>query len=265
MTAPTSRRRDPDDSLLTVVERYYDEVPRAWATAHDLGPFTLFVRASEEGWPYYARPRLGHDGDVFAEDVRRVRRRQRELGAPESFEWVAEVSPRVAAAVQEAGVEVVDHPLMALGEAVPSPALPAGVRLEVLAPDHPELAAVSAAINAAFANTDEPGPLRPTQDLRTRLKSGLLRVIGAFDETGPIGGGSHSPRGTVTELTGIGVLPRAQGRGVGAGITAALVDDARVQGVETIFLSADDQRVADIYARVGFVRIGTACIAEVPR
>jgi GNAT superfamily N-acetyltransferase len=40
------------------------------------------------------------------------------------------------------------------------------------------------------------------------------------------------------------------------------VCDARERGVETVFLSAQDDAVAHVYERVGFVRVGTACIAE---
>jgi ribosomal protein S18 acetylase RimI-like enzyme len=76
-----------------------------------------------------------------------------------------------------------------------------------------------------------------------------------------VGGGTHSPRGSTTELTGIAVLPRARRRGVGAAITLALVEDARRRGMHTIFLSAQDDTVARVYERVGFVRVGTACIA----
>jgi len=65
-------------------------------------------------------------------------------------------------------------------------------------------------------------------------------------------------------LTGIAVLPRARRRGLGAAITHALVSDAKVRGVETLFLSARDDAVARVYERVGFVRVGTACIAEAP-
>jgi ribosomal protein S18 acetylase RimI-like enzyme len=79
-----------------------------------------------------------------------------------------------------------------------------------------------------------------------------------------LGGGSHGPRGTTTELTGIAVLPRARRRGVGAAVTAALVEDAHALGVRTVFLSAQDDAVARVYERVGFVRVGTACIAEAP-
>ena len=44
-------------------------------------------------------------------------------------------------------------------------------------------------------------------------------------------------------------------------MTAALVADARARGVGTVFLSAQDDAVARVYERVGFVRVGTACVA----
>jgi hypothetical protein len=40
------------------------------------------------------------------------------------------------------------------------------------------------------------------------------------------------------------------------------VQDARERGVETIFLSAGSEEIARVYARLGFRRVGTACIAE---
>jgi ribosomal protein S18 acetylase RimI-like enzyme len=72
---------------------------------------------------------------------------------------------------------------------------------------------------------------------------------------------SYAPM-TTTELTGIAVLPRARRRGTGAAITQALVKDAKRRGIATIFLSAQDDAVARVYERVGFTRVGTACIAE---
>jgi GNAT superfamily N-acetyltransferase len=252
----------PDPALLADLERYYDTVPRDSAISEEIGPFTLFVRASEHGWPFYARPRLGGSGRFTPEDVRRVRDRQRALQAPEAFEWVDEVTPELAEVAAAAGLEVARHPLMVLRDgADPAPRHHPGIRL--LGPHAPEVGQVNAAVEAAFAETDEVGEPRPVDDVRQRLLRRTLRLVGAFDDEGrAVGGGSHSPRGEVTELTGIAVLPRARSRGVGAAITAALVTDARDLGVDRVFLSAGSQRVADIYARVGFETVATACIAE---
>lgn len=134
--------------------------------------------------------------------------------------------------------------------------------VEVLAPDSPDLIAVVGAIDAGFSGTDDVCPREA--GLRAELmRSGWLVMVGAYDGQGNvIGGGSHSPRGVTTELTGIAVLPRARRRGAGAAITRALVSDARERGVATVFLSAQDDAVARVYEHVGFVRVGTACVAE---
>ena len=248
-------------ALLDVLESYYDRVPRAAASTEEIGPFILFRQRHPRGWPFYARPTLGCAGPFTEAEVEQVRERQRSLGLPESFEWVHETTPALTDAVRRTGLRVEENPLMVLGRPAPA-TVPPAVTLEVLGPDHPHLGAVFATVHAAFQGTDEVGPPRHTDDLRDRLAEGSMRVLGAFGPDGPVGGGSHSPRSGVTELTGIAVLPGARQRGVGAAITAALVADARSCGVETVFLSAGSQRVADIYARVGFVSVGTACVAE---
>ncbi|MET7441723.1 hypothetical protein ABZS63_31450, partial [Streptomyces sp. NPDC005568] len=93
------------------LEHYYDSVPRAAARAEEFGPLTLFVREGP-GWPYYARPALGRPDTAGAADVDRVRARQRELGVPEAFEWVADVTPGLRRAVEASGLRVHEHPLM---------------------------------------------------------------------------------------------------------------------------------------------------------
>ena len=57
-------------------------------------------------------------------DVTAVRRRQRDLGEPEAFEWVHETTPDLLAVARSAGLEVLLAPLMVLERAalVPGPA-----------------------------------------------------------------------------------------------------------------------------------------------
>jgi predicted GNAT family acetyltransferase len=50
--------------------------------------------------------------------------------------------------------------------------------------------------------------------------------------------------------------------GLGGAVTATLAREALRRGVQTVFLSASDDDVARVYARLGFQRIGTAMIAE---
>lgn len=252
-------------TLLATLEAYYDAAPRPLATAEEVGPFTLFVRSSPQGWPFYARPSLGYDGPCTAAQVTAVRERQRELDVPESLEWVHETTPTLLAAAREAGLQVAECPLLVLpgGAAALTPPLPAEYSVSMLPVDSPDLPSVMGAVDAGFTGTDEvdPRPLGPAAGL---LRSGLMAMAGAYDGRGVVGGGSHSPRGTTTELAGIAVIPRARRQGVGAAITALLVADARERGVTTVFLSARDDTVARVYERIGFQRVGTACVAEAP-
>ncbi|MEU3570223.1 GNAT family N-acetyltransferase [Kitasatospora sp. NPDC036755] len=277
----TSADHDPDRPLLDEIERYYDAVPRGAARTEDFGPLTLFVREGA-GWPYYARPTLGHTGPaVTAEDVRRVLERQRELGAPEAFEWVAEQNPELRAAVEAAGLTVHEHPLLVLGpqdEAAPAPGLSEPVEVRVLAADAPELAAAIAAPDLAFADPGTAvGPAGAAELARTaakftadgtaeriagRIASGTTVLAAAVEDGTVLCAGQHNPVGPVTEVVGVGTLPSARRRGLGLAVTAALVAHARAHGVRTVFLSAADEDVARIYRRAGFRPFATALIAE---
>ena len=255
--------------VLDALETYYDTAPRASATTEEVGPFTLFLRADEDGYPYYARPRLGLAGDVTPDDVRRARERQRALGAPETFEWVHQTTPSLLPAACEAGLEVAECPLLVLGPArasTPDLEPAAAHRVIRVSPDQDDLALVLGAVSAGFRGTDEVAPATASALARRRrlMHAGLIAMVAAYDEGGVlVGGGAHGPRGATTELAGIAVLPRARRRGVGEAVTRSLVSDARDRGVGTVFLSAQDDAVARIYERVGFERVGTACMGEV--
>lgn len=250
-------------TLFSALEDYYDAAPRPTATTEEVGPFTLFVATDASGWPFYARPRLGPAAPVSAGEVERLRERQRELGVPESLEWVHETTPSLLAAARGAGLAVAECPLLVLpaGASPVIPPLADGIRVEVLDAEPPDLGQARAAVSAGFAGTDVLGPSDPGP-VTDQVRSGLMVMVGAYDDRGAVGGGGHAPRGRTTELAGIAVIPRARRQGVGAAITAALVADALARGVDTVFLSAQDDAVARVYERIGFQRIGTACIAE---
>ncbi|MFJ5801532.1 hypothetical protein [Streptomyces decoyicus] len=90
-------------------------------------------------------------------DVARVRVRQRELEIPESFEWVAETTPALRAAVEESGLAVHEHPLMVLDPGSTAPAvdeMSEDLSARTLDPDNPALPSALAVPHLAFA---EPG------------------------------------------------------------------------------------------------------------
>lgn len=258
---PVGQREGGDVELIATIERYYDEVPRANADAHQVGPFTLFV--ARQGWQYYARPRLGGSASITSQDVRQVLDVQRERGMPRQIEWVHEVTPSLLRAARGVDVPVLECPLLVLTEPVRAPD-DHGCLTAMLEPDDPRFASARAAVAAGFTGTDElrPEPVQPW--MAAQARDGLLRVAGAFNADGAaVGGGSHAVRGDVSELTGIAVIPRCRRRGIGASLTKVLTHDAIAAGATTVFLSAGTDVIARVYERVGFRRIGTACIVEV--
>ncbi|MDX3073952.1 GNAT family N-acetyltransferase [Streptomyces sp. NPDC088354] len=267
--------------LLARLERYYDAVPRAAARAEDFGPLTLFVREGL-GWPYYARPTRDADGRVGRADVDRVRERQRRLGVPECFEWVAETTPALREAAEASGLLVHAHPLMVLdpGAAGAVAAPVDGVDVRVLAPGDPAFASALTVPHLAFAHPGTAIGPAGTSELdvarvlhaapaalaaaEARVRDGLTVHAAAVDGTTALCAGQYNPVGEVCEIVGVGTLPSARRRGLALAVTSALVRHARARGLGTVFLSAGDEDVARIYARVGFRRVGTALIAEPP-
>ena len=249
-------------------------MPRDGArSVEQIGPFTLFNRQ----WrPSYARPTLGCS-TFTPEDVARVAERQRALGLPEAFEWVKETTPGLAAVLDAAGFAVSEHPLMVLVE---PRRLPAHDEVTIRLPtedDDPSL--LGGVADVAFNN---PGTARGPQGLDEMLRRAADRAPGpaaaAFEreqrrmgrsvwaaaliDGQPVGTGGHQPVNGVTEIVGVGVLPAFRRRGIGAALTAFLVQDALARGVTTVFLSAGDETIGRVYERAGFRREATACTAE---
>jgi predicted N-acetyltransferase YhbS len=239
-------------------------VPRSAARVEEVGPFTLFVGTG--AWPYYARPRLGLEHEFTRSDVDAVRARQRELGVPEAFEWVHETTPSLLPVI---GLEVLEAPLMVLEQrAWRAPESSATIR--IVGPDD-DLATIRALQDVAFTyGGTAPGPQgigerdaqarHDTSFLRGRLEAGLSVMVVAETAGQPVAAGMHQPVDGVTEIVGVATLPAMRRQGLGGAVTGALVEDALGRGVSTVFLSAGSEDVARVYARVGFRRIGTACI-----
>ena len=270
------------------LERFYDAVPRDAAVAEDIGEFVLFVRAGE-GFPYYARPRLGAETPSAA-DITAVRRRQREVGAPETFEWVHETTPDLLAVARSAGLDVLLAPLMVLERAALVPDLPLpDATIRFLDPAAPSFAAdlyatravsqlgFGAPATAAVANNplaaEPPGPRDrdsfpaltgpAVEALRRHYLSGLFTsAVVESPVDGVLASGTAQRVGQVCEIVGVATLPSARRRGYASQLTASLARDALEKGADLVFLSAGDDDVARLYSKVGFRRVGTACIAE---
>lgn len=265
-----------DEETIRRIDAYCDAQPRERARAEEHGSLVLFV-AVRSGFPYYARPRAGRKRPVTAGDVLAVRARQRQLWLPESFEWIEHSAPDMAAAATAAGLRVRRHPVLVLETLAPAPPLPPAVTVRIVEPDDPELLQAWAVPGVAFAHPGseigragvaERDKLAADHDpaaiavVRERLRSGWSVLATASGPDGPLASGSYQHADGVAEITGIGVLPAARRRGLGAAVTHALAAHALARDAQVVFLSAADSDAARIYTRLGFREIGTAMIAE---
>ncbi|MEH0972960.1 GNAT family N-acetyltransferase [Micromonospora sp. CPCC 205546] len=264
------------------LERFYDAVPRDGARAEEHGGLVLFVREGP-GWPFYARPRLDATEAPSLADVAAVRERQRALGLPEALEWVHETTPDLLAVARSAGLSVLQAPLMVLDPAaLPDPGTLTDVPLRVLDAAAPGFAADVAARGAVAdvgfsAPGTEPGEAGTAQrdaavaepdgaaldEERTCAADGRrLSVLAETPSEGALASGIAMRVGDVAEIAGVATLPAARRRGLGAAVTATLARELLAAGTGLVFLSAGSDDIARVYLRVGFRRVGTACIAE---
>ncbi|MFV2022103.1 GNAT family N-acetyltransferase [Micromonospora sp. LOL_023] len=325
-----------ENALLDRLDRFCDAVPRAAAHPEELGEYVLFVRKEAGGWPFYARPRRGAAAAPAAADITTVRARQRELGLPESFEWIHEIHPDLLAVARSAGLHVQQAPLMVLDpDALPPAAHFADLHVRLLDPDSPgfvaDLAAWFIVARAAFAPLSGPLSAAPTDSAAAlptvgaatpelvtvtfpTVDSGVtrsqqepttapsapadppgvdlvpeslvaqerlaisfgVRRIALADHPTPAAAdltsagltavsaaavGSLNRVDDVAEIVGVGTLPQARRRGLASAITDTLARRALADGVDLVFLAAGDDDIAVLYHRLGFRRIGTACIA----
>jgi GNAT superfamily N-acetyltransferase len=252
------------------LEFYYDAAPRSAARVEEVGPFTVFVGTGQ--WSYYARPRLGVTDEFTVADVEAALARKLQLGQPESIEWVHETTPSLLDAARAAGLDVLEAPLMVLDHrAWRVPDAPSGITLRVLDADDPAVAESVAVQHVGFgAAGTSPGPQGHAERnaavdadhdfLRERMRRGLTVMAIAEGEHGPVAAGQHQPVNGVSEVVGVATLPVVRRQGLGGAVTGTLVEDALARGVETVFLSAGSEAIARVYGRLGFKRVGTACI-----
>ena len=266
-------------------------MPRPWARLEEIGSLVLFIREGE-GWPYYARPRPGSPTPSAAE-VSEVRARQRDLGLPEVFEWVHETSPDLLAVARSAGLDVLLAPLLVLDPAALVPDLPLrDATLRYLDPAATTFAAdllASRTVNrlgfaspayrapletaektlliqgAGPAERDAAEPLAESavRQAREWFDSGAyLTAVADSPSEGIVATATSQRSGDVAEVVGVSTLPSARRRGYASQLTATLSRRLLSGGAGLVFLAAGDDDVARLYTRVGFRRVGTACIAE---
>ncbi|TWP46525.1 GNAT family N-acetyltransferase [Lentzea tibetensis] len=244
------------------LEEFYDAVPRHSARVEEHGSLVLFVQAHEGGWPLYARPRFP-GGEPTVDDVAEMRARQRELGVPEAFEWVHETTPGLLEAAEQAGLSVLRAPLLVLDPHLLPPADDERVRV---LDEAPEVLGVVGRLAFSVPGTEkgELGTAERDAELTGAAPEPSMNRHAAAELPGHgvVAVGTAQRAGDVVEIAGVGTLPAARRQGLGGAITAALAHDALDRGAKIVFVSAGSETIAQVYERVGFRRVGTACIAE---
>lgn len=258
------------------IDAYLDAAPRPDSDAVAVGAFTLFV--SRTPWSYYARPTVGRRAPVTGSDLDQLAAACTARGLHLSIEWIHEVHPELVELAAVHGLEVTVHPLMSASAAAVAFPPVEGVRLRIADADDAALAAGRAVADVAFtAGGTATGPEGPSErdtvlaglapalvaHLRDRAKRGLTITAVAESPThGVVAVGSYQPVGGLAEVLAVATLPFARRRGLAGALTAALARHACDAGVRTVLLTAQDDAIAAVYARVGFRPVGTAHAAE---
>jgi predicted N-acetyltransferase YhbS len=261
--------------LLDCIERYFAAAPLPDARIDQVG--SLDVPLGDPAWPYPARPRPGA-GPVRADDVRATVTLQEAAGLPVALEWICERSPEVAPAARAAGLTVEELPLLVVDTPVQL-VLPPEVHLYLVGADDPQLARYQRVAETAFAHPGGPADVGESSAdgspefvarvaaLRERIAAGRTVMMVALEGRAPVAVGSHQPvdvdGSEVSEVVGVATLPRLRARGLGAGLASALVAHAR-ETADVVFLTAGDDDVARVYERVGFARLATTGVADLP-
>lgn len=261
---------------LRAAETYFDAAPRADAVAHPVGPFTLFVSTTPFG--YYARPRRDA-GPIGAGAVHQLVLACAEHNVTAEVEWIHELHPALAQTLQAAGFATRAHALMTADPRDVVPPGESGPRVRVVE-DEEAVRTARAVTGVAFshggtgvgrAGADECDKARADvgadeiQHLLDRAGRGLTVTLAAEDATGMVAVGSYQPVNGLAEIVAVATLPAARRQGLADLVTRHLVRHAWDHGVTGLLLSAQDESVARVYARVGFRRVGTAMAAVLER
>lgn len=206
------------------------------------------VRLMTSGLPH---PQWNHADviDSRSVDIDRVRDWFRERGAP----WGARVPTGMP---WNHGRRVLRQRLMAHTRDRPTRAAPVhGVHLSAAAPH--DLDTVLLVDTLAFDGDVETS--RPWMEPLLHHRSVTVAI--AEDDSGPVGTGylvrSDADAGPTAYLGGVGVVPRARRRGIGAALSSWLLEQAYGCGAELTTLQPDTDHAARIYARLGFTEAGS--------
>ncbi len=245
-------------ALLKHIDGYLNTAPIPFCDLDTIGPFTCFFRR-DNPMPEinYARPTGAIEGDVSS-IIAQVRSAFASRGLPCRWEFLSDLTPAFDELLVAHGFPVPEpRPLMVVTQNSFTPTTASDVEVRAVTAD--ETRSLSRVLDRAFGAPEESEPAHGIeQDTVGRMLAHGSAVFGAFVGSNLVAGGLHVPVGNTTEVCGVGTLPDYRKRGIAGALTSALVADAFGRGCECVFLSAMDESVQRIYARLGFELVGTA-------
>jgi predicted GNAT family acetyltransferase len=174
-----------------------------------------------------------------------------ERGRVPRLEWVESRAPGLATALEAAGFacEARLDLMTCTPETLRDVPAPEGVTLEVLEAGDASERELLVTTRASY---DDAGETPDDATLGTSVGV-LARVDGE-----PAGGGQFTvPFDGLTEVAGIGVLPRFRRRGIAAAVTSRLTREAFARGVTLAFLTPGDDDTRRVYERAGYAATST--------
>jgi ribosomal protein S18 acetylase RimI-like enzyme len=203
----------------------------------------------------YARP-ADHGAAVQDSDVAAVRAAFAQRKRRCRWEFIQDLTPDLPAILERNGFPAcIPRPLMVV--------TPESFRqeqteaAEIRPIERDEAVALGRMLAAAFGAPPEAVEKDDGSMILGMLDRGCV-AHAAFADGKLVAGGLHMPLGGVTEVAGVGTHPDYRRRGLAGAVSASLVADAFAQGCDCVFLSAADETVQRVYARIGFELIGYA-------
>jgi len=231
-------------------------------------PFTYFFNPDDSSpWSNYAIPDFPVEGELTAALTALVvafRARER---LPR-FEFVEEFAPQLAPVLTAYGfTEEMRALLMVCTPATYQPAMPIpDVTVAELTVEAP-LSALQEFLTIqrrSFGNEDASAvDAGEAQRFRERFQTTGV-FVAAVDGQMVSGACLQPAYGGVTEIAGIGTLPRFRRQGIATLLTAYAVQAAFAQGLEVVFLTAGSAEAGRVYERVGFRAIGSGLAYSLP-
>ncbi len=225
-------------------------------------PFVCYFHPTETAvFANYAIPSQPIDGDVdddLAAVIATFRQRQR----TPRFEYLQPFAPALAQILEANGfVREMESYLMVCQPPMVRPvAVDPALVIRLLGGEGEETAVKQAFVTVqarAFGRDDQPTASIEEAEAHWRQFAGVDKFM-AWWNGEPAGVGSLTqPHDGVAEVAGVATLVAFRRRGVGTAVTHHIATYAFANGLDTLFLTAGDERAGRVYAQVGFQHIGS--------